>query len=110
MGTVKADNQSDRRTTHLNVRLLLQLVLLWRSAVCQEPVPTILFHQILDDGTGFPQHNAGIWTFDCWKATNGIYGDEVRAFGVIERDMARLASGKSSTVRRCAFAAKIFFK
>lgn len=55
-------------TTHLKVHVLLKVVLLGSVAVCQFTFLVVLIHQILDDRSGLPERDVGIWVCDGWDA------------------------------------------
>lgn len=59
-------------TTHLKVRVLPKVVLLRSLAVCQFAFLVVLIDQILDDRSGLPESDAGIWVCDGWDAAVGI--------------------------------------
>lgn len=54
---------------HLKVQVLLGVVLLGERGVADLVVLVVCVHQVLKDGTGLPQGDAGVWVFNGRGAT-----------------------------------------
>ena len=67
------------------------MVRLWCSwSKTQSLLRVVAIDQILDNGTGLPQSNAGIGVVDGWQPTVGINGDVLGLLDIRERNSVDL--------------------
>lgn len=75
----------------LEVEPLFRVIRLWCSGSKTQLVfRVVALDQILDNGTGLPQSDAGIGVVDGWYAKVGVSGDVFRPFDIGERDRGNL--------------------